>query len=76
LLERQRQIQIARNEALVGQTFEVLVDARHESKAQWAGRTTSNRIVNCSSPRNALLGEYIQVRISRAAPNSLIGEQV
>jgi tRNA-2-methylthio-N6-dimethylallyladenosine synthase len=76
LLERQRQIQIARNQILVGQTFEVLVDARHESKAQWAGRTTSNRIVNCSSPRNALLGEYIQVKISRAAPNSLIGEQV
>ncbi|HEX9761438.1 MAG TPA: tRNA (N6-isopentenyl adenosine(37)-C2)-methylthiotransferase MiaB, partial [Candidatus Acidoferrales bacterium] len=35
LQERQRQIQTARNEALVGETFEVLVDAWHEKTGQW-----------------------------------------
>ncbi len=76
LQERQRLIQIARNEALVGQTFEVLVDGRHQAKGQWAGRTTSNRVVNFVSPRESLLGEYLQVRVTRAGPNSLVGEQV
>jgi tRNA-2-methylthio-N6-dimethylallyladenosine synthase len=76
LQERQRQIQIARNEALVGETFEVLVDGRHPSRAQWAGRTTSNRVVNFTSPHENLLGQYIQARVTRSGPNSLVGEHV
>ena len=76
LQDRQRQIQTARNEALVGQTFEVLVDTERRREDQWAGRTTSNRVVNFTSPKDNLLGEYVHVRISRAGPNSLVGEQV
>jgi tRNA-2-methylthio-N6-dimethylallyladenosine synthase len=76
LQERQRQIQTARNEKLVGGTFEVLVDGRHESRNQWAGRTTSNRPVNFTSPRQSLLGEYVQVKVTRASANSVAGEQV
>src|SRR5215472_5929370 len=73
LQERQRQIQLARNEKLIGATFEVLVDGRHETRAQWTGRPGSNRIVNFTSPRENLLGEYVQVRVTRAGPHSLIG---
>ncbi|MGH7935726.1 MAG: MiaB/RimO family radical SAM methylthiotransferase, partial [Chthoniobacterales bacterium] len=40
LQERQRLIQTARNEKLVGETFEVLVDTRHKARDQWAGRST------------------------------------
>ena len=76
LQERQRQIQLARNEKLVGREFEVLVDAHHAVRGQWAGRTTSNRVVNFASERENLLGEYVSVRVTRAAPNSLVGEQV
>ena len=43
---------------------------------QWAGRTTSNLIVNFTSPHQNLLGEYVQVRVTRAAPISLVGEQI
>ncbi|MGC2331223.1 MAG: tRNA (N6-isopentenyl adenosine(37)-C2)-methylthiotransferase MiaB [Candidatus Acidiferrales bacterium] len=75
LQERQRQIQIARNEALIGGTFEVLVDGRHESRNQWAGRTSSNRPVNFTSPHQNLLGEYVQVKVTRASANSVAGEQ-
>jgi len=78
LQERQRKIQTARNEMLVGQRFEVLVDTWHETRRggrQWAGRTTSNRIVNFTSPKQNLLGEYAQVQITRAGPNSLVGEE-
>jgi tRNA-2-methylthio-N6-dimethylallyladenosine synthase len=74
LQERQRQIQLARNEKLVGRTFEVLVDGRHEARAQWTGRPSSNRIINFTSPHENLLGEYVQVRVTRAGPHSLIGE--
>ncbi|MGA3294410.1 MAG: tRNA (N6-isopentenyl adenosine(37)-C2)-methylthiotransferase MiaB [Candidatus Acidiferrales bacterium] len=74
LQDRQRQIQLERNEKLVGATFEILVDSRHAARNQWAGRSTSNRIVNFTSPRENLLGQYVQVRVTRAAPNSLIGE--
>ena len=76
LQDRQRRIQIARNEKLVGATFELMVDTYHAARSQWAGRTTSNLIVNFSSPRSNLLGEYVQARITRAAPFSLVGEQV
>jgi tRNA-2-methylthio-N6-dimethylallyladenosine synthase len=76
LQERQRQIQAERNQKLVGQTFEVLVDMHHAARAQWAGRTASNHIVNFTSPRQNLLGEYIQARITRSGPYSLIGEHL
>lgn len=74
LQERQRQIQLARNEKLVARTFEVLVDGRHEARAQWTGRTNSNQIINFTSPLENLLGEYVQVRVMRAGPHSLTGE--
>ncbi len=74
--EKQREIQIRRNETLVGDTFEILVDARHESRGQWAGRTSSNRIINFSTARESLLGQYVQVKVTRGGPNSLVGELV
>ena len=76
LQERQRRIQTARNEALVGQTFEVLVDGQSRKENQWAGRTSSNRVLNFSSPQENLLGHYVQVKVARAGPNSLVGERV
>jgi tRNA-2-methylthio-N6-dimethylallyladenosine synthase len=76
LQERQRQIQIARNETFIGAEFEVLVDTHHSARGQWAGRTTSNRIVNFSTSRENLLGQYVQVRITLGGPNSLVGEEV
>jgi len=76
LNERQRQIQIARNEKLVGVAYEVLVDGRHAARNQWAGRSTSNRMINFTSPRENLLGEYVQVKVLRAGPNSLVGEHI
>ena len=74
LNERQRQIQIARNEKLIGETFEVLVDARHAARGQWGGRSSCNRLINFTTTRENLLGEYISVRVTRGGPNSLVGE--
>ena len=76
LQERQRQIQSQRNRELVGEVFEVLVDGRHAARNQWAGRSTSNRVLNFTSSRENLLGEYVQVQVTRAAPYSLSGEHL
>jgi tRNA-2-methylthio-N6-dimethylallyladenosine synthase len=76
VMDRQREIQRARNEALVGETFEVLVDGASRRPGQWSGRCSSNRILNFTSPRENLLGEYVSVRVASSSPNCLIGEQV
>ena len=76
VMDRQREIQLARNEAHVGKTFEVLVDGVSRRAGQWSGRCSSNRVLNFTSPRTDLLGEYVQVQVLRAGPNSLVGEHV
>ncbi len=74
LQDRQREIQIARNDKLIGETFEVLVDGASRRPGEWSGRSSSNRILNFSSPQPDLLGQYVHVRVTHAAPNSLVGE--
>jgi tRNA-2-methylthio-N6-dimethylallyladenosine synthase len=76
LMDRQREIQRARNEKLVGETFEVLVDGKSRRENQWSGHTSSNRVVNFTSPEQELLGNYVQVKVVSAMPNSLVGEMV
>jgi tRNA-2-methylthio-N6-dimethylallyladenosine synthase len=76
LNERQRQIQVSRNETLVGTVFEVHTDGHNPVRAMWGGRTSRNHLVNFTSTRESLLGEYIQVRILRASANALFGEHV
>jgi tRNA-2-methylthio-N6-dimethylallyladenosine synthase len=74
LQEKQRQIQTRRNAALVGQSFQVLVDSRGSRPGQWAGRNSRNQVVNFSTSRAGLLGQYVQVLVTRSGPNSLVGE--
>ncbi len=74
LMDHQRQIQIARNDALIGQSFEVHVDGHNPQKKIWGGRTSCNRLLNFTSPLDTLLGTYVSVRVTRAGANSLFGE--
>jgi tRNA-2-methylthio-N6-dimethylallyladenosine synthase len=76
LQERQRQIQIVNNERCVGQEFEVLVDAARRKDDHWLGRTSSNRMIDFTSPHSGLLGQYVQVRVTRSGPGSMFGEEV
>jgi len=73
--ERQRQIQLRRNQALVGREFEVLVEAYQPRLQQAVGRTTSNRTVNFAGSPDSI-GKYLTVRVTAAGPNSLVGERV
>jgi tRNA-2-methylthio-N6-dimethylallyladenosine synthase len=88
LQDRQRSIQIERNQAMVGTIQEVLVEGRNSrrqqgeeqpGKAQWKGRTTQNMVLNFTVPDEleaASPGEYREVRVTKAGPNSLVGEAV
>ncbi len=75
LQEKQRAIQSQRNQDLVGQVFEVLVEGASRRETHWTGRTSSNRMLNFTSSRTDLLGEYVRVRVTGAGPNSLTGEE-
>jgi tRNA-2-methylthio-N6-dimethylallyladenosine synthase len=79
LQERQRAIQIRRNSETIGTVQEVLVEGRNQALGQWIGRTSQNRTLNftcAASEGGDLIGRYLNVRVTRAGPNSLVGESV
>ncbi len=75
LQEKQREIQTARHSAMVGETFELLVSGKSRRENQWSGHTSCHRVINFASQELALLGKYVQVRVTGATPNGLAGEQ-
>jgi tRNA-2-methylthio-N6-dimethylallyladenosine synthase len=54
------------------------VEGRHESLGQWIGRTSDNKTLNFThaAQENGLVGKYLPVLVTRAGPNSLVGESV
>jgi tRNA-2-methylthio-N6-dimethylallyladenosine synthase len=82
LQERQRSIQLHRNARYVGKTEEVLVEGYNLATGQWIGRTLQNKTLNFHDsglPNPAggrtLVGQYMDVMVTRAGPNSLAGER-
>ena len=74
LQELQRQIQLRRNQPLVGESFEVLVEGYQARLGQAVGRSTTNRVINFpGSPQD--VGRYLTVKVTSAGPNSLVGER-
>ncbi len=72
----QRGIQLEKNQALVGQLREVIVESpSRRNPAELAGRTPGNRIVNFRAT-GAVPGDLLTVSITSAGPNSLRGELV
>jgi tRNA-2-methylthio-N6-dimethylallyladenosine synthase len=77
-LERQRAIQQKRNQTHLGQTLEVMVEGKNESRQQWIGRTSQNKTLNFTA-RDSVKpeqGSYHSVQVTTAFPNSLVGEMV
>ena len=67
--------------ALVGTVEESMVEGFNKATGQWIGRTSQNRTLNFTHTMlpgpagdNTLLGHYLDVRVTRAGPNSLAGE--
>jgi tRNA-2-methylthio-N6-dimethylallyladenosine synthase len=83
LQERQRAIQIRRNASEVGKTEEVHVEGYNVATGQWIGRTSQNKTLNFSDSilpapgeGGTLVGQYADVLVTRAGPNSLAGERL
>jgi len=78
--ERQRAIQIRLNAKYLGEVNEVHVEGFNKATGQWIGRTSQNKTLNFhySAPTNheSLVGKYLQVRVTRAGANSLVGESL
>jgi tRNA-2-methylthio-N6-dimethylallyladenosine synthase len=90
LFDRQSEVSIQKNQMLVGSTLTVLVEGESkkqdevvspasERKAQWTGRTSSNKIVNFMLDENpvfsgdGIVGSLVDVYIEKAFPHSLWG---
>ena len=64
------------SEAMVGSVQTILVEGPSRKNAsEIAGRTENNRVVNLPGDL-ALAGQFVQVRITEALPNSLRGELI
>jgi len=76
--EHQRAIQIQRNAAYVDTVEECLVEGFNKATGQWIGRTSQHKTLNFLRPASDadLTGQYLDVRVTRAGPNSLAGEAV
>ena len=77
--ERQREIQIRNHAKLVGEVREVLVEGFNKATGQWIGRTSDHKTLNFLRPSGdgeTLVGSYLDVRVTRAGPNSLAGESI
>ncbi len=78
LMELQRGIQVKNYRRHVGETLQVMVEGRNESRGQWIGRTSQNKTLNFTAPEETALkpGEYRDVNVTQSFPNSLAGEMV
>jgi tRNA-2-methylthio-N6-dimethylallyladenosine synthase len=76
--ERQRAIQVRRNAAYLDRIEECMVEGFNKATGQWIGRTSQNKTLNFLRPGadEDLLGRYVDVKVTRAGPNSLAGECV
>jgi len=64
------------SESMVGSVQKILVDRpSRKDPGEMAGRTENNRVVNFAGSQD-LIGQFVNVRISKALPNSLRGELI
>jgi len=79
LMERQREIQRANYARHLGSVLEVMIEGENAARGQWIGRTSQNKTLNVSVPNGSSvpgIGQYVQARVTRTLPNSLVGEMV
>ena len=76
LQQRINQMASSISESMVGSVQRILVDRpSRKDPAEMSGRTENNRVVNFVGGPD-LLGQFVDVKITRALPNSLRGELI
>ena len=79
LMEQQREIQRARYNRHLGLVLEVMVEGENSARGQWTGRTSQNKTLNFTVANGSpvpSIGQYVNARVTKTLPNSLVGEQV
>jgi tRNA-2-methylthio-N6-dimethylallyladenosine synthase len=78
LLEKQRAIQKRCYQRHLGQLVEVMVEGRNETRKQWMGRTSQNKVFNFTAPETVspASGSYVPAITTECFPNSLLGQMV
>ncbi len=74
LLAVQSELTLAKNQALVGQTVEVLVEGESKVAGRLSGRTAHHRLVHFAATDQDLIGQYMPVRVTEALAHSCVGE--
>jgi len=77
--EHQKEIQKRLSARHLGQTLEVMVEAKNPARGQLIGRTSQNKTLNFTTAAgNTIpeLGSYVRVHVSASFPNSLLGQMV
>lgn len=76
LQDRLNQLTMEASRAMVGSVQRVLIEGpSRKDPHEMSGRTDNNRVVNFPASRD-LMGQFVEVRITEALPNSLRGELV
>src|SRR5271170_1923343 len=78
LNDRQREIQKRGNQRHLGKILEVMVEGKNETRGQWIGRTSQNKVFNFTAPDGVepAIGSYTSALTTVCFPNSLVGEMV
>jgi tRNA-2-methylthio-N6-dimethylallyladenosine synthase len=75
LQDLQEQIQLRNNKKFINTIMDVLITDHHpKTPGEMIGRTESYRVVNFQSSKNP--GQFSRVKINRASPHSLRGEEI
>jgi len=76
LQRRLEELAQAKSQRMVGSVQRVLITrAARKDASELSGRTENNRVVNFAGPAT-LIGQFAEVRITAALPNSLRGELI
>lgn len=73
LLAVQEELSAKKNQALVGETVEVLVEGPSKVLGRMTGRTSQHRLVHFDSVDSELIGQYVPVRVTEALAHSCVG---
>lgn len=71
----QDQITLEKNQAWVGQSLQVLVEGYSKQGESFCGRSSQNHMVHFSGEEQDV-GQVMELKITHAGPNSLLGEKV
>ena len=74
LLDVQEELSAEKNQAMVGQTVEILVEGASKVAGRLTGRTSQHRLVHFEASDQGLYGQYVPVKVTEALAHSCLGE--